>query len=80
MCSFGEVDFFSAPPGTAPMYKEKENRMRKRKSSKYGYKKTAIIGILMLIAVNIIGYLLGNRVDSVIKRIVMIIIVTLAVS
>jgi hypothetical protein len=80
MCSYGAFHFFAAPPETVPIYTEKENYLSKYESSKGGYKKTAIISIVMLIVVNLIEFLLGSRIEGTIIKNVMFILGTILVA
>ncbi|MGH4122397.1 MAG: DUF2812 domain-containing protein [Clostridium sp.] len=64
MCSYGPYHFFSALPETVPIYTEKENYLSKYEKSKDVSKKAAIISIVILIFVNLIGFLLVNRIEE----------------
>jgi hypothetical protein len=68
MCSYGAFHFFSAPPETVPIYTEKETYFSKYESSRDGYKKTAIISILVLIFVNMIEFLLTSKIEGTIMK------------
>ena len=63
MCSYGDFHFFCAPPETVAIYTDKENYLDKYKSLKDGYKKTAIISILMLSLVILIEIVLGSKIE-----------------
>lgn len=68
MCSYGAFHFFSAQPETVPIYTEKETYLSKYESSKDGYKKTAIISIVILIFVNLIEVLLASKLEGAIMK------------
>lgn len=80
MCSYGPYHFFAAPPQTVPIYTEKESYLNKYESSRNVYKKTTIISIVMLIAVNLLEVLLGNRIEGRIFKNIMLIIGTILVA
>ena len=73
MCSNGPFHFFSSSPEAVPIYTEKENYLSKYESIKTQCNKTAIISVSILVVVNIIGFLLGSKVQgSLVKNIVAI--------
>lgn len=80
MCSYGPYHFFSAPPETVPIYTDKENYLSKYESSKYGYKKAAIISLAMIVVITLIEFLLGNKIEGIIIKNIMFIIFLISVA
>lgn len=80
MCSYGAFHFFAAPPETVPIYTEKENYLSKYESLKDGYKKTAIISIVVLIFVNLIEFLLTSKIEGTIMKNILLFIGIISVA
>ena len=73
MCSYGPYHFFSAAPGTVPIYTDRESYLSKYKSSKDVYFKSLIISCSSLLIIALIGNRLSdNIISSVVKNVLLI--------
>lgn len=62
MCSYDTFHFFSAPPGTVPLYTDKENYLNKYSNYRKIYKTTAAISLSLIMLVTLIQIILGNKI------------------
>jgi len=61
MCSYGPFHFFSALPGTVPIYTDKGNYLGKYKKAKDFYLKSLIISLSLLIFTSVLERFIDNN-------------------
>ena len=74
MCSYGPFHFFSASPGSIPLYTDKENYLNKYTNPRKVYKNTAVISLSLIILVAIIQTLLGNKISGTVMEKILLVI------
>jgi hypothetical protein len=74
MCSYGQFHFFSAAPGTVPIYTDKENYLSKYSDAKKSYFKSLVISLLALLSTVLVQITQGDKLHGTTAETIILII------
>lgn len=80
MCSYGSFHFFSASPGTVPIYTDKENYLEKYKHARELYFRALIVSTISILAVILIKLFVADKLNNKAVYILLFVIATISVA